>query len=200
MPVTDELARGLWRTGAIKFGDFVLKSGVHSPFYINLRFLISIPSVLRQSCEAMSAAAAGLKFDRVAGIPFAGLPLGVMVSQQLAVPLIYPRPEVKQHGDVRAIEGDYAPGETVLVVDDLITNGGAKIEAIKPLQEAGLKVKDIVVLIDREQGGVRLMAEKGYAVHSVMTVSELLDKLKGMGLISEDQFRTSIDYVRSVRF
>jgi uridine monophosphate synthetase len=200
MPVTDDLARGLWRTGAIKFGDFVLKSGVHSPFYINLRFLISVPVVLRQACESMSRAVAGLKFDRVAGIPFAGLPLGVVVSQQLDVPLIYPRPEVKTHGDVRAIEGAYSRGETVLVVDDLITNGGAKIEAIKPLEDAGLSVKDIVVLIDREQGGVRLMAEKGYTVRSVMTVSELLERLKAMGLISQEQLRMSIDHVKEVRF
>jgi orotate phosphoribosyltransferase len=200
MPVTDELARGLWQTGAIKFGDFVLKSGVHSPFYINLRFLISIPSVLRVACHAMAGSAKGLKFDRVAGIPFAGLPLGVMVSQELDVPLIYPRPEVKTHGDVRAIEGAFRAGEIVLVVDDLITNGGAKIEAIAPLQQAGLTVKDILVLVDREQGGARLMAEKGYAVRSVMTITELLSSLNRQGMISETEYRKSIEHIREVRF
>jgi uridine monophosphate synthetase len=196
----DELTRGLWQTSAIKFGSFTLKSGVQSPFYINLRFLITIPSVLKLVAHSICEITKGLKFDRVAGIPYAGLPPAVLISQELNVPLIYPRQEKKKHGDIRAIEGAYSPGETVIVVDDLITNGQTKLEAIQPLTDAGLIVEDIVVLIDREQGGVGLMAGKGYSVRSVMSISDLLNTLKKQLLISETEYRLSIDYIREVQF
>ena len=197
---TNELTRGLWQTGAIKFGNFTLKSGVQSPFYINLRFLITIPSILRFTAHSMCEVTKGLKFDRVAGIPYAGLPPAVLISQELDIPLIYPRQEIKKHGDIRTIEGTYSPGEVVLVVDDLVTNGQTKLEAIQPLTDAGLMVKDIVVLIDREQGGVTLMAEKGYAVRSVISISNLLSSLKKQQLISDTEYAQSIKHIQEVRF
>jgi uridine monophosphate synthetase len=196
----DELILGLWRVGAIKFGSFTLKSRVTSPFYIDLRVLAAYPRLLKSTARAMANIIKTLKFDRIAGIPYAGLPLAVLISQELDVPLIYPRKEAKDYGSARRIEGIYSAGETIVVVDDVITDGQSKIEAIEPLEEAGLRVKDIVVLIDRQQGGVSRIAEKGYHLTSVTTMSEVLTTLKTQGAISDTEFEESLDHIHKVRF
>ena len=196
----NELVLGLWRVGAIKFGSFTLKSRVTSPFYIDLRVLVAYPRLLKSTARAMSNIIKTLKFDRIAGIPYAGLPLAVMISQELNVPLIYPRKEAKNYGNVRRIEGIYSAGETIVVVDDVITDGQSKIEAIEPLEEAGLRVKDIVIFIDRQQGGVSRMVEKGYHLTSVTTMSEVLTILKTQGAISDTEFQESLDHIQKVQF
>lgn len=196
----DELILDLWRVGAIKFGSFTLKSRVASPFYIDLRVLVAYPRLLKSTARAMSNIIKALKFDRIAGIPYAGLPLAVIISQELDVPLIYARKEAKNYGNVRRIEGIYSVGETIVVVDDVITDGQSKMEAIEPLEKAGLIVKDIVILIDRQQGGVSRMAEKGYTLTSVTTVSEALTILKTLGAISDTEFQESLDHIHKVRF
>lgn len=196
----DKLILDLWRVGAIKFGSFTLKSRVTSPFYIDLRVLAAYPRLLRSTARAMSNIIKTLKFDRIAGIPYAGLPLAVLISQELDVPLVYPRKEAKDYGSVRRIEGIYSAGETIVVVDDVITDGQSKMEAIEPLEKAGLVVKDIVIFIDRQQGGVSRMAEKGYNLTSVTTMSEVLTILKKLGVISDTEFEESLDHIHKVRF
>jgi len=196
----EELILDLWRVGAIKFGSFTLKSRVTSPFYIDLRVLAAYPRLLKSTARAMSNIIKTLKFDRIAGIPYAGLPLAVLISQELNVPLVYPRKEAKDYGSVRRIEGIYSAGETIVVVDDVITDGQSKIEAIEPLEEAGLRVKDIVIFIDRQQGGVSRMVEKGYHLTSVTTMSEVLTILKTQGAISDTEFQESLDHIQKVQF
>jgi len=150
----DEIAAALFDIGCVKFGSFKLKSGLISPIYIDLRLLVTHPRVLRAVGAAMAAMARlhDLQFDRLAALPYAGLPIGVAVSLELERPLIYPRKEAKDYGTAKLIEGAYVAGETALMVDDLITRGTAKIEALKPLLDEGLVVRDILVLVDREQG------------------------------------------------
>jgi uridine monophosphate synthetase len=111
-------------------------------------------------------------------------------------PMIYPRPEVKAHGRQRAIEGEFAPGETALVVDDLITRGTSKIEAIEPLKEAGLVVQDVLVLIDREQGGVDDLAQQGYRLHALLKFTDILDALKESRRITAEQHKEVLDYLK----
>jgi len=162
--------------------------------------LAAYPRLLKSTARAMSNIIKTLKFDRIAGIPYAGLPLAVLISQELNVPLVYPRKEAKDYGSVRRIEGIYSAGETIVVVDDVITDGQSKIEAIEPLEEAGLRVKDIVIFIDRQQGGVSRMVEKGYHLTSVTTMSEVLTILKTQGAISDTEFQESLDHIQKVQF
>jgi uridine monophosphate synthetase len=115
------------------------------------------------------------------------LPIGVAVSLELERPLIYPRKEAKDYGTAKLIEGAYAAGETALMVDDLITRGTAKIEALKPLLDEGLVVRDILVLIDREQGGAEELAARGVALHAVMTLTQALDSLVASGRLGAAQ-------------
>ena len=180
--------------GAIQFGRFTLASGKTSPIYVDLRLLASHPEALRRVAFAY-AELIRRELDlqppssvlRLAAIPYAGLPIGTAVALELGLPLIYPRKEVKAHGTARPIEGAFQPGERAVVLDDLITTGGSKLAAIEPLEAAGLVVRDVVVLIDREQGGGEELAEAGYRLHAVLRLSEMLDLLVEAGRLSAGQ-------------
>ncbi|WP_029214714.1 orotidine-5'-phosphate decarboxylase [Kallotenue papyrolyticum] len=181
------LALALHDVGAIQFGNFTLQSGVQSPIYVDLRLLVSKPEALALAASEYGRILENLVFDRLAAIPYAGLPLGTAVALQTRTPLIYPRKEVKSYGTRRAIEGWYHAGETVVVLDDLITSGASKLDAIKPLRDAGLLVHDVVVLIDRESGGSEELAAHHINVHSVFKLRDLLDILVHHERISADQ-------------
>ncbi len=189
----------LFEIGAVKFGTFTLKDGSQSPIYIDLRVLVSFPETLKFISSYLIKLSKDLTFDRIAGIPYAAIPIATAVSLESNFPLIYPRKEQKGYGTKRQIEGIFKEGEIVLVYDDLITSGGSKFEAIKPLEEAGLIVKDIVVLVDREQGGTDLLKEKGYSLHAVVKISEMLQFLKQNNKISESQFNEVNEFFKKVK-
>jgi uridine monophosphate synthetase len=189
------LADGLLKAGCIKFGDFTLKSGQRSPIYLDLRQLVSHPSILKEAARAYAEVMRALTFDRLAGLPYAALPIGTAVSLEMDRPLIYPRREVKDYGTKAAVEGDFHAGETVCVLDDLATTGGTKIEAIQKLEAAGLKVRDIVVLIDREQGAGAMLAEAGYTLHAVVTLRQLLTLWRESNAITEGQYQATMEFL-----
>jgi uridine monophosphate synthetase len=199
MSETQSIACDLFDNGCVKFGQFKLKSGLMSPIYIDLRLLVTHPRVLRKVAQAMAQTLfqSALVFDRLAAIPYAGLPIGVAVSLETGLPLIYPRKEAKDYGTAKLIEGDYRAGEVVLLVDDLITKGTAKIESLKPLTDAGLLVKDVLVLIDREQGGARELAVYGITLHAVLTLSQILDELVSAGKLSAAQRDDILAWIRT---
>ncbi len=204
MDFDKSLADDLYDIGGVQFGQFTLKSGLVSPIYIDLRLLVSHPPVLRRVAQAMATFireqpqdAPLIEFDRLAAIPYAGLPIGVAVALETGFPLIYPRKEVKEYGMARLIEGTYQAGESVVLVDDLITKGTSKIEALKPLLDAGLKVHDVLVLIDREQGGREELLTFGVKLHAVLTLTELLDALVASGRMELAQHDEVLAWVRS---
>ncbi len=194
-----QLADALYDHGCVKFGSFQLKSGLSSPVYIDLRLLVSYPELLRQVASHLAEVAGSLTFDRIAAIPYAALPIGVAMSLQMKRPMIYPRREVKQHGTRRAIEGTYEMGETALLVDDLITRGGSKLEAIETLRAANLVVRDVLVLIDREQGGAQDLAEQGYRLHALLRLSQVLEALANSGRITTVQHAEILSYLEETR-
>lgn len=194
------LARSLFDTGCVQFGRFKLKSGLLSPIYIDLRLLVSSPPTLRQVAVALTHVVQGppsLIFDRIAAIPYAALPIGVVLSLALDRPMIYPRKEIKGYGTSRPIEGRFVPGERVLLVDDLITRADSKLETIAPLREAGLVVEDILVVLDREQGGAEILAEHGYRLHSLITLRALLELLAQQKAITVEQHAEALDYLNA---
>ncbi|MDE3088978.1 MAG: orotate phosphoribosyltransferase [Chloroflexota bacterium] len=195
MDAKAQLVFSLQSIGAIKFGAYKLKSGILSPFYLDLRILVSYPGVLRETAQVMAQLLSTLKFDRIAAIPYAALPIGTAVALEMDRPLIYPRREKKDYGTGRAVEGEYRAGETAVVIDDVITTGVSKLEAIQPLSAAKLKVHDIVVLIDREQGGAHEVSKRGYQVHSVLKITEVMQILKEAGKATESQQRDVLAFL-----
>jgi uridine monophosphate synthetase len=195
-PQHEALAIALHRIGALKFGEFKLKSGLISPFYVDLRLLASHPDVLELAGAALAGLVAPLNYDRLAAIPYAALPIGVALSLNNKRPLIYPRKEKKEYGTGNLIEGEFKAGETALVIDDLITKGDSKIEAIKPLKEAGLIVNDIAVILDRESGGTAAMAAVGIKVHALLNLTEMLDILQKAGKLDDTSRQKINDWLK----
>jgi len=183
------LADGLLKAGCVKFGEFTLKSGLKSPIYIDLRQIITYPKLLEQVGAAYLPILKGLEFQRLAGLPYAAIPIATAISLQGDFPMIYPRKEFKDYGTKAEIEGEYHAGETVVVIDDLATTGGSKFEAIEKLTGAGLIVKDVVVLIDRQSGAKESLEQAGFHLHAVLTITQLLDYLENTGKVDAEKIR-----------
>jgi len=181
------LADELLSAGCIKFGEFTLKSGLKSPIYIDLRQIITYPKLLEQIGAAYLPLLKDLKFDRIAGLPYAAIPIATAISLAGNYPMIYPRKEVKTYGTKAEIEGEYHAGETVVVIDDLATTGGSKFEAIEKLTGAGLVVKDVVVLVDRQSGAKESLAQAGYSMHAVLTIGQLLEYWEENGKVEKSK-------------
>ena len=194
-PNSAELARGLIESGCIKFGEFQLKSGLLSPIYIDLRRLVGYPKLLEQVADSYLPLLTRLRFDRLAALPYAALPIGTAVSLRGGWPLIYPRKETKTYGTQAEIEGEYLPGERIVIVDDLTTTGGSKFEAIQKLRSAGLLIEEVVVLIDRQSGAREALAERGFRLQSVFTLDQLLQIWDRQHLISPEQKRAVLEFL-----
>lgn len=182
-----QLADALLEFGCIQFGDFTLKSGLQSPIYIDLRQLVGNPPLLAQVGAAYLPLLNGLMFDRLAAIPYAAIPIATAISLQSGLPLIYPRKETKAYGTKAEVEGVYNLGEQVVVIDDLTTTGGSKFEIIEKLTSVGLQVKDVVVLVDRQSGARQTLAQSGYDLHAIFTLSQMLDHWERTNRVPSDQ-------------
>ncbi len=189
------LVEGLLSMGCVRFGEFTLKSGIVSPIYIDLRRLVAFPGWLTQVAAAYIQKLKTLNFDRLAGLPYAALPITTAISLQGNWPMIYPRKSTKDYGTEAAIEGIFNPGETVVVIDDLATTGGSKFEAIEKLKSAGLKVEDVVVLIDRESGAREALEEQGYRMHALFTLTQLLDYWEATNRLPQEQLEKAREFL-----
>jgi len=175
-------ADALLATGAVKFGAFRLKlhekqpDAPLSPIYVDLRTLRSFPDALDDAVLTLveMIAARELSFDLYADVPQAATPLVAVLTHITRTGMITPR-EAKTHGAGDAINGAYTSGQTVLVIDDLVTRAESKIEAVHVLEAHGLLVRDVAVLVDREQGGADQLGAAGYHLHAAVTLSQLLD-------------------------
>jgi orotate phosphoribosyltransferase/uridine monophosphate synthetase len=200
------LADTLWKLGAIEFGDFTLgQTAVHSPVHVNLRLLVSKPTALQRAARVIRDEVEARRrmlnpqvapFQLVAGVPFGGLHLATAFSLRAKVPLIYLRTRRPKSAQ---IEGLYEPGQTVLIIDDLITGGHSIVDTAERLEKAGLQARDALVLVDRQQGGRQRLKRHGINLISVLTLEVVLNYLMSSGRISEEWYRRSLDYLKANR-
>jgi len=192
-----ELIFKLHEIGAIQFGSFTLKSGLISPIYIDLRLMVSYPYLLHAIAKAMWQKIDHLSFDLLCGVPYTALPIATAMSLMHNKPMIMRRKEVKEYGTKKIIEGEFKAGQHCLVIEDLITSGSSILETISPLEQNGITVHDAVVLIDREQGGPKKLQEKGYRLHSVLTLSSLLHTLKAEKRLDPEMYAKVLNFIGS---
>jgi uridine monophosphate synthetase len=189
-----DIIRQLFKIGAVKFGEFRLKSGLISPFYFDLRLIVSYPDLMDKIAIELCKQIKSLKFNLITGIPYTALPIATLVSSKLNIPLVYIRKEKKIYGTSQKIEGRYNTGETVLVIDDLITTGSSKVETIDGFESAGLKVTDISVAIDRSIDGSDFLAKNNVKLHSLITLDDIIKILLEDESISNSQVNQIIKF------
>ena len=184
----DKLVLDLYQIGAIKLGEFTLKTGATSPVYIDLRQIISYPDILRAVSRIIWDTVSLCSFDLICGIPYTALPIATCIALENNLPMIMRRKEKKDYGTKQRIEGAYKAGQSCLLVEDVITSGNSVIETAIDLEAAGLVVYDVAVLLDRESNGKKNLMARNYIVHSVFTLSEVLRILAKSPLLNQKEY------------
>ena len=196
-----ELSRILVKTGATKFGLFKLSSGKLSPYYIDLRMIPGDPKALEtviEIYETLARSKIGVtSFDRIAGVPTAGVPYASILAYTLSKPFLYVRRETKTHGGERRVEGQLFPGERVVLVDDLITTGKNTLQAAEAIRAEGGQVEDVIVLIDRQEGGAAALAQAQLKLCAFTTVTRIARRLHESAVIEDDQYKAILAQIGS---
>lgn len=194
-----ELAIDLHNIGALKFGEFTFKSGIVSPIYVDLRLFISYPKILKKVAKLYASQLESLQYDRLAGVAYAALPIAGAISLEIERPWIFMRKEglKKAYGLQKSLEGEYKKGETVVMIEDLVTRATSLMEAIPAIEEHGLVIKDAVVLLDYGKGGGAVLEKAGYNMHAFMTMHELIDIMKAKGKIDASKHQQSLKFLET---
>jgi orotate phosphoribosyltransferase len=190
MEFVKEFATFLHKNGALKFGDFTLSSGKNSSYYIDLRLVSSYPHQFRKMIkglqELISKEIGFDNFDCFASIPTGGLVIASALAIETVKPLIYVRTKPKEHGTTKSIEGKVEQGMRVLMIDDVATTGGSMINGIKLLKEAGTKVTDAYVIMNRLEGADKNLESEGVKIHQLTDIIEMTKSLQDSNLIGKE--------------
>jgi len=187
------IAGELLRIQAVKLqpkAPFTWASGWKSHIYCDNRKTLSFPTVrtyIRQRFSELIEKEFG-KPDVIAGIATGGIPQGVLVAQELGLPFIYVRSNVKDHGLGNLIEGTYEAGQNVIVVEDLISTGGSSLQGVQALKDAGLKVKGLIAIFSYGFETADEAFEKAECPYVVLSdYDHLIEQAVNLEYIKEDE-------------
>lgn len=184
----------------LRFEPTTRISGVVAPFYFDIRRAQSYPKQFRDIANGFEGMVQNSEVGKsalLAGIPEAGTPFASILGYNLKRKLVQPRKAIKEHGEQKSVEGVYEPGEKVILIDDVVTRGDSKLTAIKQVEDAGLSVEEIIVLIDHEQGGIETVQEAGYNIRAIFGITTLINHLFEIGQITPDQRDKALEFVRN---
>lgn len=201
-----DLARVLYDLGGVQFGTFDLSGAAgESPIYINPRVLISEPAMLRRIARLIDSQISAdrsrrrphiASFAAVAGVPMGGLHLATAYALESDTPLIYLRPTSGVLDDDNLqVEGRIVPGQSALIIDDLMTGGTSILTTARQLARVEMRVRDAIVLIDREQGGVERLHDHGYHVTPILRLKTMLNFYRSSRMIDERTFDRCVEYL-----
>ncbi len=174
---TRELTKQIIEKGILKFGEFTLKSGKKSWFYLDLRVISSYPDTFNYVIKCYTEKLRGIKeYDAVAGVAVAGVPFSSVLGYSLQIPSLIVRAQQKDHGLKKKVEGYLPENSNVVLIDDLISTGSSKIPGILALREMGFKVTDMLVLVDRSQGYSGQIDQVGVKLHSFTTIEQIFSE------------------------
>ena len=193
--MNEKVAKSLTDANVVKFGEFTLASGIVSPIYVDLRVLPSYPESMATVAEELVKVVKKLKPDVVAGAETAGIPLSTAISLKTKIPMIYVRKRPKSYGTKEQIEGVLEKDAKVVLIDDMATNAFSKLKFIEGIANSGGIVEDVVIVLDREQGGVEALAKENVKLHSLITLKELLDYMKDNNLVDDDKYNETLEYL-----
>jgi uridine monophosphate synthetase len=193
--MNEKIAKALTDANVVKFGEFTLASGLVSPIYVDLRVLPSYPDTMAAVTEELVKVIKKLKPDVVAGAETAGIPLAMAISLKTKIPMIYVRKRPKSYGRGEQIEGVLKKDAKVVLIDDMATNAFSKLKFIEGIKNSGGIVGDVVIVLDREQGGVESLAKENVKLHSLITLKELLDYMKDNNLIDDNKYNEVMKYL-----
>jgi orotate phosphoribosyltransferase len=165
---------------ALLEGDFVLRSGRRSSWYLDKYRFATEPAILREVGEALAEGVRACEpdADRLAGPALGAVALAASAAMASGLPFIIVRGETKQYGTAKRIEGPFEPGELVCLLEDVVTSGGALAEAVSAVREEGLVVRHAVCVVDREEGGSDALARRGVRLQPLFRATELLELRK----------------------
>jgi orotate phosphoribosyltransferase/uridine monophosphate synthetase len=205
-----DLAQALFDLGGVQFGTFDLgPTAGTSPIYINPRVLISEPSMLRRVARLIHTEIQAdhtrrrprlASFAAVAGVPMGGLHIATAYALESDTPLIYLRPSRTGDGETNSsIEGRVVTGQSALIIDDLMTGGTSILETAERLEDAGMLIRDAIVLIDREQGGMERLHDHGCRVTPILRLKTMLNYYHAAQLINDATFERCMAYLHDGR-
>lgn len=193
-----ELAVALYDIGAIKFGEFITKVGLKTPIYFDLRVMIAYPQIMSRLAKALwQLAKTETDTIQLCGVPYTALPLATLISAEYNMPMLIKRKEAKNYGTKKLIEGNFKPGNHCIIIEDVVTSGSSVLETVYALKEEGLIVTEVLVVIDREQGGRKNLENKGIKMRSLYDVTLLLDYLLDHGKVTPEIVKDVANYLKS---
>jgi orotate phosphoribosyltransferase len=190
-----EVARNLLEIKAVKLSPrdpFTWASGLLSPIYCDNRVALSHPGVRTylKNCLAEKSASFG-DFDVVAGVATAGIPHGALLADVLEKPFVYVRSSAKEHGRRNQIEGELHAGQSVLVVEDLISTGGSSLLAVDALREAGAEVVGVLAIFQYGfQKAHRAFADKQVKFQTLTNYDALVQEAARTGYVTSEDLET----------